>query len=62
MHTERVRTVRDVAEQFAVHPATIRRWIRAGKLDAVKVQHSVRVRQSSVDRVLLESAVASATH
>jgi excisionase family DNA binding protein len=30
-------TVRDVARRLGVHPETVRRWIRDGKLEAIQL-------------------------
>jgi excisionase family DNA binding protein len=32
-------TVRQVAERLSVHPETVRQWLRAGDLPAVKLGH-----------------------
>lgn len=42
-------TVADVAEVFSVSTRTVRRWIEAGRLPAVKVGHrTVRVHADAV--------------
>lgn len=46
---ERMLTVTEVAERLHVHPITVRRLIKAGKLPAVRVGRAVRVRASEVD-------------
>lgn len=41
-------TVNEVAERLRVHPITIRRHIKAGKLRAVRIGRAVRVRESDI--------------
>lgn len=46
-----IMTINEVAEMFAVKPLTVRAWIKAGKLKAVKFNnHSWKVRESEVKR------------
>ena len=49
---ERLLTVREVAERLRVHPITVRRHIKAGRLQAVRVGRSVRVRESDLEAFL----------
>lgn len=45
-------TIREAAEELRYSPATIRRWISAGKLEHVRFsQRGVRVPRESVDRL-----------
>jgi excisionase family DNA binding protein len=46
--------VDDVAEQIKVHPETIRRWLRDGKLKGVLISRAAgyRIRQSALDALL----------
>ena len=50
-------TVDDVAEQIKVHPETIRRWLREGKLKGILMSRAVgyRIRQSALDALLNEA-------
>jgi len=50
-------SVRDVADQFGVHPETIRRLIHDGRLDAVRVGRVLRVHREAVDRFLARQRV-----
>ena len=45
-------SVRQVADQLAVHPETVRRLIHGGDLDAVRVGRLLRVASESVDAFL----------
>lgn len=50
-------TVRAVAERLSVQRATVRRWIRAGTLPAVKLgtkQTAWRIRPEALERFLSE--------
>ncbi len=42
-------TVDEVAREFRVHPVTVRRHIAAGRLKAVRIGRSVRLRREDVD-------------
>lgn len=60
--SERLLTVDQVAAQLQLHPATIRRWIKAGKLRAVSLgsdRAGWRIRASDVE-VLLQHPKAIA--
>ena len=48
-------TTTDAGEKLGVTGMTIRRWIRAGKLEAIRtVGRQIRVKESSVDALLNE--------
>jgi excisionase family DNA binding protein len=49
-------TVPQVSSQLRIHPATVRIWIKSGRLAAVRVGREWRVRQSEVDRALVSDA------
>ena len=49
-------TVPQVGSQLRIHPATVRIWIKSGRLAAVRVGREWRVRQSVVDRALMAEA------
>jgi excisionase family DNA binding protein len=49
-------TVPQVSSQLRIHPATVRIWIKSGRLAAVRVGREWRLRQSEVDRALLSDA------
>ena len=40
------------AEELGLHPITIRRWIKTGKIQAVRVGIEARVPRSEIDRLL----------
>lgn len=35
---EKLYTIKQVAEHFSVHPNTVRRWVRQGKLKTIKLE------------------------
>ena len=49
--TEHLLTVAEVASRLKCHPHTVRRWIWAGKLRAVKIGDMVRVSENEVSRL-----------
>ncbi len=49
-------TVPQVSEELKLHPATIRSWVKTGRLAAVRAGRTWRVRRSEVDRALLSDA------
>ena len=54
-------TVDEAAEQIKVHPETIRRWLREGKIEGVLISRSAgyRIRQSALDNFLNGRATAT---
>jgi excisionase family DNA binding protein len=49
-------TVPQVSEELKLHPATIRAWVKSGRLAAVRAGRTWRVRRSEVDRAMLSDA------
>lgn len=49
-------TVPQVSAELNIHAATVRSWIRSGRLAAVNVGRTWRVRRSDLDRALLVDA------
>ncbi len=49
---ERLLTVNDVADRLQLHPITVRRHIKAGKLHALRVGRSVRIREADLEEYL----------
>jgi excisionase family DNA binding protein len=49
-------TVQQVSEELKIHPATVRAWVKSGRLAAVRVGRTWRVRRSEVDRALMTDA------
>ena len=43
------------AEELGLHPITIRRWIKAGKIQAVRVGIEARVPRSEIERLLCQA-------
>lgn len=46
-----MKSVNEAAIIFGVKPLTIRRWIRDGKLKAVKVVGTVRIEEAEIERL-----------
>ncbi len=46
-------TVPQVSADLKIHPATVRVWINSGRLAAVRVGRTWRVRRSELDRALM---------
>ncbi len=57
---DRFLTVLDIAELLKLNQQTVRNWIDAGKLPAVRVGRRVRIRQSELDRFIAAGETASA--
>lgn len=54
---DKLLTVQEVAQHLRVNEATVRRWIKIGALDAIKLPHRgkreiYRIRQSTFDSIL----------
>src|SRR5450631_2857367 len=49
-------TVPQVSEELKLHPATVRAWVKSGRLAAVRAGRTWRVRRSEIDRALLSDA------
>lgn len=45
-------TVQETAQMLKLAPITVRRYIRSGRLPAVKVGRAIRVRREAVDSLL----------
>ena len=57
MGSERLLTVPEVAERLRLHPDTVRRWLREGRIHGVMMggrAGGYRVRESEVERVAAE--------
>ena len=57
---ERFLTVAEVAERLKVHPITVRRHIKAGRLRAVRFGRAVRIRESDLDAYVAPEGTPSA--
>jgi excisionase family DNA binding protein len=56
MALEELLTVEEVAGRLKVHPETVRRWLREGRLDGYRISRKGgwRVRPESITRMLEE--------
>lgn len=45
-------SVNQIAEAYGVHHRTVRRWIREGKLDAVKLGGALRISGSALESAM----------
>lgn len=44
-------TIQEVADMFRVTRKTIYQWINAGKLKVIRIERTIRIEQSEVDRI-----------
>ena len=45
-------TINEVAKEFRVHPRTIKRWVKAGRLAVIRLSpNTVRVDESEIQRL-----------
>ena len=49
-------TIYETAKMFGVHWQTIRNWIIAGKINAIKVGRAYRIEQTEIDRLKKEAS------
>ena len=48
-------TIKQVAKELQIHPATVRRWIREGKLKVTRLGHrTVRITEEEFERLKRE--------
>ncbi len=45
-------TVREAAKTLSLHPETLKGWIRTGRLEAVKMGHSWRISEETLQRLI----------
>jgi excisionase family DNA binding protein len=51
-------TVNEIAEHLKLNPQTVRNWVAAGSLPAVRVGRRVRIRRADFDRLLAHGTPA----
>lgn len=49
---DRPLTAQEAADFLKVHIATIKRWIKEGRIKAVKIDRGWRIRRSEIERIL----------
>src|SRR5258708_22423066 len=56
MRTEKTRLLRsgEVAKRLGLHPLTVRRWVKEGKIAAVQIGREARIPITEVERLLGE--------
>jgi putative resolvase len=56
MRTEKTRLLRsgEVAERLGLHPLTVRRWVKEGKISAIPIGREARIPITEVERLLGE--------
>ncbi len=47
-------TVDEVAKRLRLHPITVRRHIRSGRLPATRIGRSVRVREEDIEATMVQ--------
>jgi len=59
MRTEKTRMLRsgEVAKRLGLHPLTVRRWVKEGKIAAVQIGREARIPITEVERLLGEQRV-----
>ena len=68
-HMAELLSIQEVAQITGLHEITIRRYVRSGELEAVRIGRRIRVRREAVDRLMkpmhpgpeLEPAVSERT-
>lgn len=50
-------TTKQVAERLAVADATVKRWIKAGKLPAMKIGRNYKIESEEVEKLINNSKV-----
>ena len=49
-------TIQQVSDELKLHPATLRAWVKSGRLAAVRAGRTWRVRRSAVEQALMSDA------
>jgi excisionase family DNA binding protein len=57
--TDRLVTLAEAAAVLRVHPETIRRAIRDGRVEGVRIWRSLRIRQSTLDRLMVDGVTGA---
>lgn len=54
---ERLKTIREVAEELGLAMVTVRTWLAQRRLEYVKLGRCVRIPQSEVERIVAQGTV-----
>ena len=52
-------TVQQLAEMFSCNVYTVRRWIKAGRLDCMRVSHVIRVTPQQLAKFTRENSLSA---
>ena len=45
-------TIKELAEKLRVHDRTVRRWIKQGKIQVIKVDRAIRISDEEYNRLI----------
>jgi len=57
MHTETARTIQQSAQELGLSPATLRAWMRQGRIGYVRLGRAVRIPASEIRRLIERGTV-----
>jgi len=58
--TSRLLTVREAAELTGYQPGTIRGWVNARMIAAVRIAHTIRIRDDDLQKFIESNTIAAA--
>lgn len=58
----RLLTIKEAADRFAVHPTTVHRMIQRGELEGYRVGGSIRVESDAIDAYLEANRITGTPH
>lgn len=48
-------TSKEVAEKLSVHPSTVRRWIREGKIESIRFGRDYKIPEEALEKFIRDS-------